>query len=66
MAKKRKSRKNRLSCRFCMEEVTQYTTMEVCNACYAGLHYWGRKTPKQLIKRLDKLDTFQKRIQSLV
>lgn len=38
----------------------------LCNACYAWLHYWQKKTPGQVMKRVHALEKAERRMGTIV
>jgi hypothetical protein len=40
--------------------------MGLCSPCYSWLHYWQRKTPAQVLKRVDALEKAERRMATIM
>ena len=62
MAKARKQDKGTCSMNGCTEPA-KWTGL--CSACYAWLHYWQKKTPGQVMRRIAAVEKAERRLETI-
>lgn len=50
----------------CDKEVGERSIIGLCSKCYSAIHYWHKKSPKQLIKRAQNLQLYRGRMNLLM
>lgn len=46
----------------CTGEVGERSVIGLCGKCYSAIHYWHKKSPKQLIKRAQDIQIYRGRM----